>query len=179
MSDNEIYLLIKYIKSVLWRAAKRLSYIEDARRLKVKSFNHTGFVSRRNSSPHSCAVCLTTLHSLFQSAFSADCYLLLPLSTASVLSIHQGHPTAAYFFLVFPSLIVLSFLQQHVLEGSSYARCGQSIYPSFFLLYVGYSSPRLYAVLPFSHDRSNSLLRPSPAPHFRIPCNVLKCFFTH
>ena len=33
--DNEIYLLIKYIKSVLWRAAKRLSYIEDARCLKV------------------------------------------------------------------------------------------------------------------------------------------------
>jgi len=35
ISDNEIYLLIKYIKSVLWRVAKRLSYIEDARRLKV------------------------------------------------------------------------------------------------------------------------------------------------
>ena len=35
MSDNEIYLLIKYIKSVLWRVAKRLSYIEDARCLKV------------------------------------------------------------------------------------------------------------------------------------------------
>jgi len=29
-------LLIKYIKSVLWRVAKRLSYIEDARCLKVK-----------------------------------------------------------------------------------------------------------------------------------------------
>jgi len=28
-------LLIKYIKSVLWRAAKRLSYIEDAQCLKV------------------------------------------------------------------------------------------------------------------------------------------------
>jgi len=28
-------LLIKYIKSVLWRVAKRLSYIEDARCLKV------------------------------------------------------------------------------------------------------------------------------------------------
>jgi len=28
--------LIKYIKSVLWRVAKRLSYIEDARCLKVK-----------------------------------------------------------------------------------------------------------------------------------------------
>ena len=31
-----IYLLIKYIKSVLWRVAKRLSYTEDARCLKVK-----------------------------------------------------------------------------------------------------------------------------------------------
>jgi len=41
MSDNEIYLLIKYIKSVLWRVVKRLSYIEDAWYLKVnvrKSF---------------------------------------------------------------------------------------------------------------------------------------------
>ena len=36
MSDNGIYLLIKYIKSVLWRVAKRLSFIEDARCLKVK-----------------------------------------------------------------------------------------------------------------------------------------------
>ena len=36
ISDNEIYLLIKYIKSVLWRAEKCLSYIEDARCLKVK-----------------------------------------------------------------------------------------------------------------------------------------------
>ena len=35
ISDNEIYLLIKYIQSVLWRVAKRLSYIEDARCLKV------------------------------------------------------------------------------------------------------------------------------------------------
>ena len=33
--DNEIYLLIKYIKGVLWRVAKHLSYTEDARRLKV------------------------------------------------------------------------------------------------------------------------------------------------
>jgi hypothetical protein len=36
VSNNEIYLLIKYIKSFLWRVAKRLSYIEDARCLKVK-----------------------------------------------------------------------------------------------------------------------------------------------
>ena len=35
ISNNEIYLLIKYIKSVLWRVTKRLSSIEDARCLKV------------------------------------------------------------------------------------------------------------------------------------------------
>jgi len=45
--DNEIYLLIKYIKSVLWRVAKCLSYIEDARCLKV---NRT-YISVRDS-PH-------------------------------------------------------------------------------------------------------------------------------
>ena len=36
ISDNEIYLLIKYIKSVLWRVSKCLSYIEEAWCLKVK-----------------------------------------------------------------------------------------------------------------------------------------------
>ena len=38
ISDNDIYLLIKYIKSVLWRVAKRLSYTEDARCLKVNPY---------------------------------------------------------------------------------------------------------------------------------------------
>ena len=35
ISDNEIYLLIKYIKCVLWRVMKCLSHIEEARCLKV------------------------------------------------------------------------------------------------------------------------------------------------
>jgi len=35
ISDNEIYLLIKYIKSVLWKVAKCLSHIQDAQFLKV------------------------------------------------------------------------------------------------------------------------------------------------
>ena len=39
ISDNEIYLLIKYIKSVLWRVEKRLSCIEDPRCLKVNATN--------------------------------------------------------------------------------------------------------------------------------------------
>ena len=43
ISDNEIYLLIKYIKSVLWRVAKRLSYIEEARCLMVKIMELTTF----------------------------------------------------------------------------------------------------------------------------------------
>jgi hypothetical protein len=41
ISDNEIYLLIKYIRSVLWRVVKRLSYIEDIRCLKVNVEAHT------------------------------------------------------------------------------------------------------------------------------------------
>ena len=40
ISDNEIYLLIKYIKSVLWRVAKCLSYIQDARCLKLMRYEY-------------------------------------------------------------------------------------------------------------------------------------------
>ena len=47
ISDNEIrvYLLIKYIESFLWRVAKRLSYLEDARCLKVKKLTTDHAVS--------------------------------------------------------------------------------------------------------------------------------------
>ena len=51
ISDNEIYLLIKYIKSVLWRVAKCLSYIEEARCLRVKRFSSYRAV---NGLPHTC-----------------------------------------------------------------------------------------------------------------------------
>ena len=57
MSDNEIYLLIKYIKSVIWRVAKCLSYIEEARCLKVN-----GVLSERemhSSAPAPCCTCLS------------------------------------------------------------------------------------------------------------------------
>jgi len=36
--------LIKYIKSVHWRVAKRLSYIEEARCLKVKETDLLGLL---------------------------------------------------------------------------------------------------------------------------------------
>ena len=47
ISDDETYLLIKYIKSVLWRVAKRLSCIEDARCLKINNefFYHDSVIS--------------------------------------------------------------------------------------------------------------------------------------
>ena len=43
ISDNEIYLLIEYIKIVLWRVAKHLSYIQDARCVKVKHMHREYF----------------------------------------------------------------------------------------------------------------------------------------
>jgi len=47
---GEIYLLIKYIKSFLWRVAKRLSYIEDERCLKVKRSG--GFITGKIQYPN-------------------------------------------------------------------------------------------------------------------------------
>jgi hypothetical protein len=41
---NEKYLLVKYIKSILWRVAERLSYIEDAWCLEVnEAKNYTRY----------------------------------------------------------------------------------------------------------------------------------------
>jgi len=37
--------LIKYIKSLLWRVAKRLSYIEDARCLKDKDLTQSVYLT--------------------------------------------------------------------------------------------------------------------------------------
>ena len=95
---------------------------------------------------------------------------MLALSICSIFLFPYGHPVAAYaFFLVLPSFLsFLSFLQQHVSDGSSYARCDQSNYPSFLLLYVGYSSPPWL----ISHTiGSDVLLHPSPAPTFEnLPC---------
>ena len=51
ISDNEIYLLIihVYIKSVLWRVAKSLSFIEDARYLKKILSSIIKFLKIHNS----------------------------------------------------------------------------------------------------------------------------------
>jgi len=49
ISDNEIYLLIKYTKSVLWRVAKPLYNVEDAWCLKVKEAYFFSGLSRINT----------------------------------------------------------------------------------------------------------------------------------
>ena len=49
ISDNEIYMLIKYIKSVLWSVAKLLFYIDDARCLKVKKHQVTHILKPHNT----------------------------------------------------------------------------------------------------------------------------------
>jgi len=63
ISDNEIYLLIKYIKSVLWRVAKRLSYIQEARCLKVNTVHNIPLnpTSCKNGLMHTYIIHITLL----------------------------------------------------------------------------------------------------------------------
>ena len=80
------------------------------------------------------------------------------VSNSTFLSLPEYHKLAAYvFFLVFS--LLLSSLQQRVLEGSSYARCVQSSYPAFVLLCVGWIFPPGLSVgltlFRISRDRSN------------------------
>ena len=61
ISDNEIYLLVKYIKSVLWRVANCLSYIEEAQCLKVNFLEPSGPLQACNGT----ALPFTVKHSFF------------------------------------------------------------------------------------------------------------------
>ena len=85
ISDNEIYLLIKYIKSVLWRVAKRLSYIEDARCLKVKWNIMLQFWSR-------CVSSVLFLHFIFVLA------VLLYMQNLMLVPYIPLGKVACYFF---------------------------------------------------------------------------------
>ena len=51
MSDNEIYLLIKYLESVLWRVAKRLSYIVAGRWPATSWVHYTTSCNTQSSAP--------------------------------------------------------------------------------------------------------------------------------
>ena len=56
-------MLIKYIKSVLWRVAKRLSYVEDARCLEVKAYRGADKTLARPGRKQSTAIKLLTIAS--------------------------------------------------------------------------------------------------------------------
>ena len=86
LSDNEIYLLIKYIKSVLWRVLKRLSLYRGSA---VPKGYYKGFVFRRCKSGCcnrwveyfycftgycQCCLCVTNWHAgLYSSDFAIKC----------------------------------------------------------------------------------------------------------
>jgi hypothetical protein len=80
--------------------------------------------------------------SLFQSDFSIDFDLMLPLSISSILSFSLRSSSSCLHLLprlhitsIFPSLVP----EQRVLEGSSYEMCDQSNEPLFLLQFVGHS----------------------------------------
>ena len=126
--DPTIYLLSKYLKRSVWKLAVRYDmYIYVVRRQSVKY-------------PF-----LRQVHSVFQREFWAQCHPVLSLSSSSMFFLPEGHPVSAYLFFVFPSL--LSFFQQCVLKGNSYASCEQSSWPSFVLFCVGYHNSNPKCVL--------------------------------
>jgi hypothetical protein len=83
------------------------------------------------------------LHSFFQNQY----YSVLPISISRILLFPQGHPVAAYvIFFIFLSL--LSFLQQHFVEDSSYTR-----HDHFTLCRILHSSLTLCNTLHISRDQ--------------------------
>jgi hypothetical protein len=79
---------------------------------------------------------LQQVQSLFQSKFSKVCDLMFHFSVFCIFSFHQGHPVAAYAFLVvFPSLLFfLLFPSVTSFRRQFYATCNQSSYSSFFIV---------------------------------------------
>ena len=102
ISDNEVYLLIKYIKSVLWRVAKCLSCIEEARCLKVNrtvsdivsKFLH---VRIQNLSIAMGVRCFIT----FRSALNSLHHIRRYLRRSSVFAFHSSTRVAAYTSIIF------------------------------------------------------------------------------
>ena len=76
IADNEIYLLIKYTKSVLWRVAKRLSYIEDAWCLKVNGVQVMPLTRNRK---------LVVFNIILRGSFSIERLVILNVPPAATL----------------------------------------------------------------------------------------------
>ena len=91
ISDNEIYLLIKYIKSVLWRVAKRLSLCRGSAVPKDQKFpplflHHCG----QHSLPTEIIYCITyPVHTYISFGFRIHFNIILPTKK---LGIPIGQP---------------------------------------------------------------------------------------
>ena len=68
------------------------------------------------------------VHRLFQSAFASECDLMLPLSNFSIFSFLLGSSSSCLHLL--PCLLVLSFLESHVLKVSLPFYCCMQDVPS-------------------------------------------------
>jgi len=109
ISDNEIYLLIKYMKSVLWRVAKRLSYIEDARCLMVKH--------REAQVINSCGIsfipCCVTQYCAFSNSFLSTFFLSFDLLSIS-FPLCFYFPYLSLFVFISPCWLLFSFFVSYL-----------------------------------------------------------------
>ena len=166
MSDNEIYLLIKYTKSLLWRVAKCLSYIEEARCLKVKpwNFGRNFLTAWLYGNLIALAYLISAAHSSLSTAFW--CHLLTFIfrrSFSTYSTHHQGLP-----LLLLPSgslsNIFLTFLTWSILTTFP-------THPNLFLLISATMSRFLFSSLnSWSVFNSPHSLLYTRSIYFPLPC---------
>ena len=109
ISDNEISLLIKYIKSFLWRVVKRLSYIEDARCLKVKQTKIFLVNAISNTTPCTSPLTSYTIHKTRACTipFTNKTIILLETQFCSI-NLHLSEPET-YVYICKISLVTLIY----------------------------------------------------------------------
>ena len=125
ISDNEICLLIKYIKSFLWRLAKCLSYIEEARCLKVNHrlcnvsayhticqnyFNTSQSILYQDSYKHlfcSVLLCTSPPYSLLSANYSFERFIYsIPTIQLVINDFFAKQNLYGNFFIVAPCILI-------------------------------------------------------------------------
>ena len=160
--------MIKYIKSVLWRVAKRLSYIEDARCLKVNS--HT-----------SCTCNSSIRKSMHHAKYKAECPDLFRYNGTSRSALLELYLTTCIKYQSFETFEVS--VDNHRLwqatpnppythtHTHTHARARNSFYTAHILTqhYI-LMIPKTYTI---SYTYTNPLERPLPSKISSIPRYVI------